>query len=131
MGMGQAFSYQDGSVDCPPLCSQSECARALRGSPDSLKRHALAELDALEKAVDEALRDDTLTVCVYDEYQGDAIPPECIKRVPLDADEKAEARGQLEKRLREQREFVHAHSDAAHRKLMQLLPADAWSPPGE
>ncbi len=130
-GMGQSFPIKDESVESPPQGGLSERARALRSSPDSLKRLALAELDALAKAVDEALRDDTITVCVYDEYKGDGIPPECMKRVPLNADEKADARRQLEARLRQQRQWVETHSEAAHSELMQLLPADAWSPPSD
>jgi hypothetical protein len=110
--------------------TRAEVMRKLFAGPASFTAETSARIDALETAVSNALDADTPRKCIYGEYQGNGIPPNCERKVPLSEDEKAAARERLETRLTGERAMLAASSGAMHARLVQLLPATCWTPPG-
>jgi hypothetical protein len=128
LGMRQSFALGEKPIESPTSGTAAELYKRLVASPDSLRAEATAQIDGLEAAVEAALTADTPRKCVYGEYKGGGIPPRCLRQVPLDASEKAEARVLLENTLAPQRKLVAEYTEAMHRELVELLPAKCWTP---
>lgn len=128
LGMNQYFDVGEEGVSSEISGTASEFYQRLVASPESLRKEATAQLDGLEAAVDAALAADTPRKCVSGPYKGGGIPPECIRKDPLDADEKEEARLRLGQILAIQRALIDQHSDAMHAALLELMPAACWEP---
>tara|TARA_R110002073_G_scaffold256849_4_gene419503 strand:- start:23576 stop:24655 length:1080 start_codon:yes stop_codon:yes gene_type:complete len=128
LGMAQGFSIGEGEIKSPTKGTRAELYQRLVASPDSLRNEAKAQLDGLEAAVEAALTADTPRKCVYGKYQGGGIPPRCLRKVPLDASEKAAARASLQEILTSQRALITKHADAMHAGLVELLPSECWTP---
>ena len=100
----------------------------LRESPESLRAEVEGRLNALEKKVHDALDADTPRKCVYGEYNGDGIAPDCVERVPLSAADKDKARKQLADRLTSERALLASHYQTMHARFLEVLPDRCWSP---
>ncbi len=128
LGMAQGFILGETQIESPTKGTAAQLYKRLIASPESLRAEATTQLDGLQEAVERALASDTPRKCVYGEYQGGGISPKCVKKVPLDASEKAEARALLEQILAPQRNLITEHADAMHARLVALLPAKCWTP---
>ncbi|MBL4636642.1 MAG: hypothetical protein JKY56_22520 [Kofleriaceae bacterium] len=126
--MAQGFALGENGVESPTKGTAADLYKRLTASPASLRAEATRQIDGLERAVEEALVADTPRKCVYGPYKGGGIPPRCIRKVPLDDMEKAEARELLERTLAPRRKLVAEHADAMHAGLLALLPAECWTP---
>ncbi len=128
LGMSQSFTVGEDAISSQTTGTASEFYQRLTVSPESLRKEAAAQLDGLEAAVEAALAADTPRKCVFGPYKGGGIPPECIRKDPLDATEKAEARSQLGELLTSQRALLDQHAGAMHAALLELMPAACWKP---
>jgi hypothetical protein len=128
LGMNHGFTVGEDEVSSQTKGTASDFYRRLVESPESLRKEATAQLAGLEAAVEGALTADTPRKCVYGPYKGGGIPPECIRKEPLDASEKAEVRAALGQTLTMQRALIDQHSAAMHGALLELMPSECWVP---
>ena len=101
--------------------SEMEVLRLLRSSPDALQNEAIAHLDALESKVLGDLDGGKVKKCVYGEYEGGGVPPECIP-TPLSEDETSQARHQTKTHFEAQRTLIKEHRVLFHSLLNELAP---------
>lgn len=93
----------------------------VRSSPAMLRDEALATWTGLRDEVVAALETGDVRKCVYGEYQGDGIPPECVEQVPLSADEVARERARIEARLASVKRAME-QVDELHDAVVRLAP---------
>lgn len=97
----------------------------VRTSPSALKDETLAAWTGLRDEVVLALDSGQVRKCVYGEYKGDGIPPECVERVPLSAAEIDTERAKIEARLGRIK-VAMAEVDTLHAAVVALAPPDCF-----
>lgn len=98
----------------------------VRVSPEALRDEALPHWDALKTKVVTALRSDRVLECVYGEYEGDGIPPECIEKVPLSAPKVKEEIEKIEAKVRAIHTAFDTDAEGLHAALLAVAPVDCF-----
>jgi len=119
---GDGYSYQAEesyiSITAPDGAEAE--LRRLIASPESLRDTAVQRYDALQAEVSSQVRAGTVQKCVYGEYKGDGIPPEC-HLTPLTGPERKALLDRARRDIGAQREAVEAHHVMFHGLLRDLL----------
>ena len=102
--------------------TREQLLRRLMSSPQELKALSLHQRITLQKKLTAALNGDQVLKCVYGPYQGDGIPPECIKRVPLTSQERDRELKRIDLMFKSQRNFIEQHASAMHAQLLHIFP---------
>ena len=108
--MGDSYSYQAEesyiSITAPDGYD-AELARLI-SSPESLRDTAVKRYDALQAEVESQIHAGTVQKCIYGEYKGDGIPPEC-HLTPLTGPERKALLDRAKRDIGAQRDAVKAH----------------------
>jgi len=97
----------------------------VRQSPEALRDETLSAWTALHGDVVRALEEKTVRKCIYGEYEGDGIPPDCVERVPLSEAETAHERARVDARLASVKSAM-ADVDTLHQSLVRLAPPECF-----
>ncbi len=98
----------------------------VRASPEALRDEAMQHWTKLRTQAVAALKADEVLECVYGEYEGRGIPPECIDRVPLPPDKKAAELERIERHVTWIDATLQAESDAMFAALLEAAPTDCF-----
>ncbi len=98
----------------------------LRGSSDALRDEGVKQWRALEGEVIAALENDKVMKCVYGPYEGNGIPPACIRRVPLDLAQKTEELNKIRTSVGRIVELLEQEHVAMHAALLKLAPRECF-----
>lgn len=98
----------------------------LRSSPDVLRDEGIKQWRVLEKEVVTALDANDVRKCVYGPYQGNGIPPTCVDKIPLDANEKARELNKIRSSVSRVVELLEKESGAMHAALLELAGPDCF-----
>ncbi len=96
----------------------------VRISPEALRDEALTHWDALKTKVVTALEPGEVFECVYGEYEGDGIPPVCIKRVPLSAEAVKNEVAKIEGKVDAIHAAFETDAQGLHAALLAVAPTD-------
>lgn len=97
----------------------------VRASPAALKDETLAAWTGLRDEVVLALDSGQVRKCVYGEYQGDGIPPDCVEMVPLEAAEIEAEKAKVEAQLATVKAAM-TEVDTLHAALVALAPPQCF-----
>lgn len=99
--------------------------KRVRVSPAALRDETLAAWTGLRDEVVHALEQGQVRKCVYGEYQGDGIPPDCVEKVPLSPAEVEAHRAKIEGKLARVKAAM-AEADTLHASLVAIAPVDCF-----
>ena len=99
--------------------------RRVRASPAALKDETLSAWTGLRDEVVLALDSGLVRKCVYGEYNGDGIPPDCIEKVPLTTEELEAERVKIEGQLARVKAAM-LDVDELHATLIDLAPIECF-----
>lgn len=94
----------------------------VRSSPRALRDEAITHWTALETKVIGALERGEVLECVYGEYTGGGIPPECLRKVPISAQKVKEESARIRAKVAGVRAAFESDGQALHEGLMALAP---------
>lgn len=95
----------------------------VRSSPEALREEALEHWTALEGKVIAALERGEVVECVYGEYQGDGIPPQCLRKVPIAGEAVVKETARIRAKVAGVRAALEGESGRRlHAKLMEVAP---------
>ncbi len=95
--------------------------KRIRASPASLKDETLAGWIGLHDEVVLALDSGLVRKCVYGEYEGNGIPPECIEKVPLSTAELEAEKAKISAQLGRVK-VAMTEAESLHALLVALAP---------
>jgi|GEM_PF-1788395 len=98
----------------------------VRQSPQALREEALSHWTQLEAEVLAALDKNEVRKCVYGEYEGNGIPPECIEKVPLSPQEADKERARISEHVAWIRSSLDNDAKGLHAALIELAPLDCF-----
>ncbi len=124
VGTGYSHQIAQTQIDIPVDGDGWTLLDRVRASPQALKQEALTHWDALRAKVLAALDAGEVVECVYGEYEGRGIPPECIEKVPLSPDKVKTARAEIEAQVQAVHAAFDQDGDALHATLLQVAPTD-------
>lgn len=94
----------------------------VRQSPEALADEALSRWRELEHKVVAALEADQVEQCVYGEYKGRGIPPECERRIALPPDAKQTELARIKTHVEALQAVLATEADTLHAALVGLAP---------
>lgn len=98
----------------------------IRSSPDALRDEGIKQWRALEKEVVTALDSNEVRKCVYGPYKGDGIPPACVDKVQLDANEKSKELDKIRTTAGRIVELLEKENGSMHAALLELAAPDCF-----
>ena len=98
----------------------------VRQSPEAMREEALKHWTELEAKVLSALDQGEVVECVYGEYEGNGIPPECIKKVPLKPETVEKERARIREHVAWIRSSLEQEAPVLHAALLDLAPLDCF-----
>ncbi len=101
----------------------------LRGSSKALRDEGITSWRALEAEVVSALEKNEVKKCRYGEYKGNGIPPACIGKVPLDAQENQKELAKIRSTVARIVEVLENEHVAMHAALLELGSTDCIPQP--
>ncbi len=123
---GYGYSIAESSFAVPVDGDGWALLDRVRASPEALRDEALPHWDALETKVVTALRAGEVLECVYGEYEGDGIPPECIEEVPLAPQKVQEEITKIEAKVRAIHTAFETDAAGLHAALLSVAPTDCF-----
>lgn len=95
--------------------------KRVRASPAALKDETLAAWTGLHDEVVLALDSGLVRKCVYGEYEGNGIPPDCIEKVPLSTAELAAEKAKIAAQLARVKAAM-TEVESLHASLVAIAP---------
>lgn len=93
------------------------------GSPEALREEALGYWAALEGKVIAALERGQVVECVYGEYDGNGIPPACLRKVPISCEAVTKETARIRGKVAGVRAAVEGEQgERLHEALMERAP---------
>lgn len=99
----------------------------VRRSPEALREEAVARWTALEGKVIAALERGEVVECVYGEYEGNGIPPACLRKVPISAEAVAKETARIRGKVAGVRAALEGEQGVRlHAALLELAPVECF-----
>ena len=117
------YTIRQTRVEVPVIETREALLRMMMSSPESLRALVLRQRGALQQQITNALTKDQVLKCVYDPHQGDGMPPTCVKRTPLNHQERARELKRVELMFKAQRAFIERYAVHMHTQLLKAFPA--------
>ena len=124
LGTSYAHDVGEETVQVVAPGTPWEVFARLRASPDAMRDEGVARLRALHDEVARRLHAGQILVCVYGEYEGRGVPPPCLRRVPLTADEVKVELARLTEQTDRQIAALQSDAPAMHAALMSVVGPD-------